>query len=172
MNTYKYNHLKTSLFTLAIIALSTFAGLSQQTMFGNEEITKPGLPNVDPKEKELKTFVEVYDQLIELEAQHNLKIIEIVQDHEMDLGRYETIAAAKRLYFEIETNPGEMAKYKSIKKEIERNKAKTKQKMLKVLNDYQMNRGRYGRILLKLKKDTSFRAKVDSLRSENPNPFK
>jgi len=133
-------------------------------MFGNEELKQPELPEISPEEKELKTFVEVYEQLIELEARHNLKIIQIVQEHNMKLNRYETLAAAQRLNMEIDTELGEISTYRAIREDINRHKKLTLQKMEKILRDHQLERQRYGRILLKLKQDNAFREKIDSLR--------
>ena len=156
-------------FSLVLTSLSCIEGFSQQTMFGNEEIKQPGLPEINPEKNELKSFVEVYEQLIELEAQHNLRIMQIIKDHNMEISRFETINAAQRLNMEIDTEIGEMNTYQAIKEEINKNKTKTIEKMEKVLHDHNFTRRRYGLILMKLKQDNTFREQIDSLRIDGLN---
>ncbi len=155
-------------FIIAFVFLICFSGSlwSQQTMFGREQMNTPETENLNLKESDLQKFVQIYEQMVELEAQHNLKIIEIVEEHGMELSRYETISAANRLNFQIDTEAGEMSKYKNIKKAIRENKEQVLQKMDRLFFEHQFDKRKYGQILLKLKADTTFREKIDSLRNQ------
>jgi hypothetical protein len=95
-----------------------------------------------------------------------LKIVEIVEEHDMELSRYETLSAAERLNLEVDTEMGEMSTYKNIKEDIRKNKEKVLQKMDRLFFEYQFDKRKYGQILQKLKADTSFREKIDSLRNQ------
>lgn len=158
-------HYKDFILTLVFLTFFSCSALSQQTMFGRESLSRE-TETLDLKEDDLKKFVQVYEQMIELEAQHNLKIIEVVKEHEMELSRYETLSAAERLNLQIDTEAGEMSAYKDIKKDIKKNKEKVLQKMDRLFFEYQFDKRKYGLILQKLKADTSFREKIDSLRTQ------
>jgi len=148
-----------------LLVFFSVSASSQQTMFGRESLNRE-TETLDLKEDDLQKFLQVYEEMIELEAQHNLKIIEIVEEHDMELSRYETLSAAERLNLEVDTEMGEMSTYKNIKEDIRKNKEKVLQKMDRLFFEYQFDKRKYGQIIQKLKADTSFREKIDSLRNQ------
>jgi hypothetical protein len=164
MNNYHPKIFRFLILSLLFIFFIYGQSLAQQTMFGNEEQKQPELPEINLKKKELHDLVDVYEKMVDLEAQYNLKIMQIVQKHGMKLGRYETLSAAERLNTQIETEPGEKQQYREIKTEISREKRKTRRKMEELLLNHQFSRRRYGLFLQKLKRDTAFRKKVENIR--------
>jgi hypothetical protein len=84
----------------------------------------------------------------------------------MEIRRYEMLMAAKRLNTDIETEPGEKAKLRAIRKDIEDLKRKTLDSMQLVFQKHQLNQQKYRMILQRMRQDEDFRQRVEKLRQK------
>ncbi|MFP4046477.1 MAG: DUF4168 domain-containing protein [Bacteroidales bacterium] len=164
-----YHQHKIIILTIFIVAAGLQTIQAQETLYGNETKEEDKLSNLDISNEEIEKFVEVYEQMSELEAQYNLKILDIIEKKGMEIDRYETISAAQRMDYDIEIDREEMALYRNIQKEIEREKKATHQQMERILLNYQFEKERYNGILNKIAEDSTFRVKFDSIHQEKMN---
>jgi hypothetical protein len=148
------------------VTILTGSAIGQETVFGPEEEEKPALPEINLEQQELHTFVEMYDEMVELEANYNFKLMDLIQEHGMEIRRYEMLMAAKRLNTDIETEPGEKAKLRAIRKDIEDLKRKTLDSMQLVFQKHQLNQQKYRMILQRMRQDEDFRQRVEKLRQK------
>ncbi|MFO8234894.1 MAG: hypothetical protein R6U04_05795 [Bacteroidales bacterium] len=155
---------------LVILSVSIHAANAQQTLYGDDNKKEDEVSGINISDSELETFIEVYDQMSELEGQYNLKILDIIEKHGMEPDRYETISVAQRMNQDIDVDEKEMSTYRNIKNEIDREKRKTKQQMEKILLNHQIEQDRYNAVMKKLSEDSLFRVKFDSIHRENYNP--
>ncbi|MFP4018331.1 MAG: hypothetical protein ACLFNL_03125 [Bacteroidales bacterium] len=164
-----YHQHKIIILTILIVAAGLKTIQAQETLYGNETKEEDKLSNIDISNEEIEKFVEVYEQMSELEAQYNLKILDIIEKKGMEIDRYETISAAQRMDYDIEIDREEMALYRNIQKEIEREKKATHQQMERILLNYQFEKERYNSILNKIAEDSTFRVKFDSIHQGKMN---
>ncbi|MFW5978805.1 MAG: DUF4168 domain-containing protein [Bacteroidia bacterium] len=164
-----YHQHKIIILTILIVAAGLKTIQAQETLYGNETKEEDKLSNLDISNEEIEKFVEVYEQMSELEAQYNLKILDIIEKKGMEIDRYETISAAQRMDYDIEIDREEMALYRNIQKEIEREKKATHQQMERILLNYQFEKERYNSILNKIAEDSTFRVKFDSIHQGKMN---
>lgn len=164
-----YHSYKRLILAIVIVAIGVQWSQAQETLYGNETREEGEFSSLNISNEELEKFVEVYEQMSELEAQFNLKILDIIQNNGMEVGRYETISAAQRMDYEMEVDREEMALYRTIQKEIEREKNSTHQKMERILLNYQLEKERYNGILKKITQDSTLRVKFDSIHKEKMN---
>ena len=152
-----------NLFALVVFALmiTSASGLKAQNF--NQG---PQQGQIEVSDSELQTFANIMRDARTVQRQSQNSMMQAIKQSGMNMKRFQEISRAKSQGGKVEMTEQEKQAYSSIRKVMQEEQKKMRQKMNSIIKKHSMNRQRYMQINRALRKDKNLQSRLKKLMSK------
>ena len=132
--------MKKRIFATTIMSMFAIVVFAQQQMPMPQQQQEV---STDYSDEEIETFVEANLEVTKVQQENEKKAMGIIEENDLDLDRFNEIAAIQQGQSDEDVNPEEMEAFNAAAQKIIANNQKTQAKMQKKLKEHGMSEQKY-----------------------------